>query len=131
MRVLGLAIGILMICLGAVGLFAPGVFVAGAEYMLTTNGLYLIATIRVLIGVVLLLGASASRLPKIMRVFGAIALISGISTPFIGVERAQAVFTWASGFGAAIIRVWVVVAMALGGIIIFAFAGRRRTSENG
>jgi hypothetical protein len=120
-----------MICLGAVGLFAPDVFVAGAEYMLTTSGLYVIATFRVIVGVMLLLVASASRLPKTMRVFGVVALISGLSTPFIGVERAHAVFNWASGFGTGLIRLWGVVALVLGGIIIFAFAGRRRTSENG
>ena len=121
MRILGLTIGLLMICVGVIGVVAPGYYVTGGEYMLTTNRLYIIAAIRITMGVVLLLAASASRLPTTIRVFGVIALVSGVSTPFIGVERARAVFSWASSFGSGVLRLWGVVALLIGVVISFAF----------
>lgn len=126
MKLLGLLIGALMICIGVVGVVAPGYFLASAEYTLTPKGLYIIAALRIVVGVVLLIAASASRLPKTMRVFGIIAVLAGLTTPLMGVARARAIFNWSSVYGPGIIRFWGVIALAVGGIITFAFASHRR-----
>jgi hypothetical protein len=126
MKILGLLIGALMICLGLIGLVAPGSFLAGAEYSLTPKGLYIIAALRIVVGFGLLIATSISRWPTTMRVFGVIAIIAGITTALMGVDRARAIFTWSSTHGTGIIRIWGVIALLVGCIIAFAFAGSRR-----
>ena len=87
MKVLGLLIGALMICIGVIAVFTPAYFLAGAEYTLTPKGLYTIAALRIIVGAVLLIAASASRLPTVIRVFGVIALVAGLMTTVMGVAR--------------------------------------------
>jgi hypothetical protein len=126
MKLLGLVIGLVIICVGVVGLVSPGSFLAGAEYTLTVKGLYIIAAFRIVVGVVLLIAASASRLPKTMRVFGVIAVLAGLTTPLMGVARARAILDWWTVYGTNVIRFWGVIAVAVGAIITFAFASHRR-----
>jgi hypothetical protein len=126
MKILALFIGAVMICIGVIGLAAPGRFVMGAEYSLTPRGLYIIAGLRIVVGIVLLIAASASRLPTTMRVFGAIAVVAGLTTPLVGLDRARAIFAWSSTYGTSVIRVWGVIALLAGAVIAFAFAGSRR-----
>jgi hypothetical protein len=126
MKILGLLIGALMICIGVIALVAPGSFLVGAEYSLTPKGLYIIAALRIVVGFVLLIAASTSRLPTTMRVFGVIAVVAGITTPLMGVDRARAIFTWSSTYGTGVIRIWGVIALLIGAVIAFAFAGSRR-----
>ena|SRR6185503_7998042 len=126
MKLLGFFVALSIICIGLVALIAPDRFLATAEYTVTPKGLYVIAALRVIFGLVLLGAASASRLPKTLRVFGLIALIAGLTTPLLGVERARGIFNWSSIHGTGLIRVWGVIALAVGGLIAYAFTGRRR-----
>lgn len=126
MKLLGFFVALSIICIGLVALIAPDRFLATAEYTVTPKGLYVIAALRVIFGLVLFGAASASRLPKTLRVFGLIALIAGLTTPLLGVERARGIFNWSSIHGTGLIRVWGVIALAVGGLIAYAFTGRRR-----
>jgi len=126
MKLLGLLVALSIICIGLMALVAPDRFLSAAEYTVTPKGLYVIAALRVIFGLVLLGASSASRLPKTLRVFGAVALIAGLTTPLLGVERARAIFNWSSIHGTGLIRVWGAIALAVGGLIAYAFAGRRR-----
>ena len=125
MKVLGLLVALSIICIGLLALVTPNRFLSVAEYTVTPKGLYTIAALRVVFGLVLLVAAAASRLPKTMRVFGAIALVAGLTTPLFGVEQARAVFNWSSGHGTGLIRVWGVIALVAGSLIAYAFTARR------
>jgi hypothetical protein len=64
MKFLGLVVAVFMICIGLLGMIVPYPFLTAAEYTITPKGLYLIAALRVVVGLILLAAASASRLPK-------------------------------------------------------------------
>ncbi len=126
MKLLGLLFALSMICIGLIALIAPYRFLSAAEYTVTSNGLYVVAALRVGVGLVLLAASSASRMPKTLRVFGIIALIAGLTTPLVGIERARAIFNWSSVHGPSVIRAWGVIALAVGGLIAYALSGKRR-----
>jgi hypothetical protein len=88
----------------------------------------MIATGRVAIGLLLLTVASASRAPKTLRVVGAFAVIAGISTPFLGVARVQAIMDWFSQEGSGFLRLLAILALTVGGLVAYACAPTRRAA---
>ena len=50
------------------------------------RGLYIAAGMRVIVGLVLVLTASATRYPTGLRVFGALVLLAGLGLPFIPID---------------------------------------------
>lgn len=127
MRVLALLVALLVIIIGIVGVVAPDRLIMAGRYVMTPVGLYAIAALRVGMGLVLILMAPTSRLPKTVRAIGAVVLVAGLATPLFGVERSRAVADWAAAQGPAFLRVIAGILFALGGFIAFAVgAGRRR-----
>lgn len=125
MRWLGLAIGAAVVMLGVFSLAAQDQFLSMMRSLVTTPfGIYAIAGGRVAIGLVFLLGAQDSRLPKLMRVLGIIVIIVGLSTPAFGVARAIAVLDWWATVGPALRSLESVFAMAAGSFVVYAFAAR-------
>jgi hypothetical protein len=98
-----------------------------AEHLATPQGLYVAATLRVAIGLVLLRVAPASRAPLALRVLGWLAVIAGLVTPFVGVERARDMIEWWLARDSAVVRVWAAVAAAFGGFLLYAVRAARRT----
>jgi len=121
MKILGLIVGALIIGLGIIGLVAPG-FVVSAQYSLAPQGLYIVAASRMLVGLVLLIAASSSRLPKTLRVFGVATLVVGLTTPLMGFEPSRAILNWSSTHGTAVIRIWGAIDLLIGVLTAFAFA---------
>ena len=128
-KTLASVIGLLIIAVGAVGIFAPSALLWIAQHPVTSVELYLIAVGRIAIGLLLLSVASASRAPKTLRVVGAIALIAGITTPFLGVARVQAIMDWFSQQGSGFLRVSAVLALTVGGLVAYACAPARRAAD--
>jgi uncharacterized membrane protein len=126
-RSIALFVGLLILALGAIGGVAPGVLLTFGQRLLTPVGLYMAGALRVLIGLVLLGASSASRMPRTLRVCGILAVAAGVVTPILGVERAHAIMTWSMAQGSVVVRLWAMLAAALGGVIIYAVGGRRTT----
>ena len=121
MRLLGLVIGAFVILWSAISFAAPELRLSLERSVMTPAGLYVIAALRIAIGLVLLLAAPASRAPRTLRVFGLIVLIAGLTTPWFGVARARAVLNcWASA-GPLLMRLDAGVGMALGGLLVYEF----------
>jgi len=128
MRWLASFFGLLMVMLGALGIVAPDALLGFAAYMLTENGLYFAAAIRIAFGVALIAVADGSRLPNTIRVLGALIVVAGVVTLFFGVERAQAMLDWWSAHGPASTRLLAALPVIFGLFIIYAVAPRRRSS---
>jgi hypothetical protein len=128
MRMLASIIGVLIVLIGVVGVFFPDALISAGQYFVTPTGIYIAATLRIGIGLVLILAASASRLPKTLRVVGAIILVAGLVTPLVGADRARATLDWWVMQGSAITRVLAGIGIAIGAFTIFAFTTRRRTA---
>lgn len=122
MKTLAFVIGLLIIAVGTVGVVAPSMLLWIAQHVVTTFELYLISVVRIAVGVLLLAVASASRAPKTLRVLGAITVIAGIITPFLGVARVQAIANWVALQGSGLLRLTAVVALAIGGLLAYTCA---------
>ena len=99
MRIAALLVALFAIVVGVVGIFMPDSLITIGRYVATPVGLYVIAAIRVAIGLVLMLVAPTSRVPRTLRVVGAIVVVAGLATPLFGVERTRAIFSYSFIFG--------------------------------
>ena len=108
-----------MALLGLTGVLAPDRFMTICQYSVTPIGIYVAAALRIGIGLVLAWVAPVSRAPKTLRIFGVIAVIAGVTTLFIGTERAQAILEWWDQ-GPSCMRLWAGLPLVLGGFIAYA-----------
>ncbi len=125
MKFLAVLIGVFVLVVGFVGVTAPSALLRAADYVTTPIGLYAAAAIRISIGIVLILVARNTRAPKLIRVFGGIAVAAGVITAFVGVDRARAILAWETAQGPTLIRLSAVLALVFGGLIVFAVTSRR------
>lgn len=126
MRIVALLVALFVIVAGVVGIITPDSLMTIGRYVVTPVGLYAIAALRVAIGIVLMLVAPTSRLPRTLRVVGAVVVVAGLGTPLFGVERSRAIMDWAFTQGTALIRVVAGLVLALGVFLAFAVATGRR-----
>ena len=126
MKLLGLLVALFIALIGLTGVFAPDRLMAIGQCSVTPSGIYVAAALRIGIGLVLALVAPVSRAPRTMRILGVIAVIAGVTTLFLGTERAQAILEWWSAQGPAFIRLGAGLALVLGGFIAYAVAPGRR-----
>jgi hypothetical protein len=130
-KTLAFVIGLLIVTVGAVGIIAPSSLVWIAEHSVTSGTFYVIATVRVAFGLILISVASVSRAPKTLRVLGYIILIAGITTALMGlvaIERAHAIIEWWLRQGSSVIRLTGIPVLALGGFVAYACAPARRAA---
>ena len=121
MRLLGLTIGTLVILISAIGLAVPDLRLTLEGSLLTPAGLYAIAVLRIVIGLVFVFAAPTSRAPRTLRVLGVIVIIAGLTTPWFGVDRARAVLTWLASAGPLLIRLDAAVGIAIGVFLVHVF----------
>ena len=122
MAAIVLVMGLFIAALGGLGMAAPERLLGVLQRARNPSGLYAIAGLRLILGVALLWVASASKAPDVMRVFGVIALIAGIATPLVGLERFGKLVDWWQGLGNTVIRIWAVAPIALGLYLVWAVA---------
>jgi len=127
-KTLAFVIGLLIGVVGAVGIIAPSGLVWVAEHSVTSGTFYVIATVRVAFGLVLISVASVSRAPKTLRVLGYLILIAGITTALMGLvamERADAIIEWWLRQESGVVRLTGIPLLALGGFVAYACAPAR------
>jgi hypothetical protein len=126
MRSLALFVASVIMVVGLVGIVTPDSLMAVGRHMATPAGLYVVAALRVGIGLVLIMVAPISRVPRTLRWVGAFVLVAGVATPFFGLERTQATLDWIATQGTVLIRLGASLALAIGACIAFAVATGRR-----
>ena len=114
--------GLLIIVMGALGVVSPPRLLALVARSQSQRGLYVIAAIRVVFGAAFLVAAAGSRAPAFLQILGVISLIAGVATPFFGVHRFQAIFSWWSLRPAVVLRLWCLVIVLLGAAVVWAVA---------
>jgi hypothetical protein len=128
---LAFVFGLFIVTVGGVGILAPSGLVWIAQHSVSSGAFYLIATVRVAFGLVLISVASASRAPKALRILGYVILIAGITTALMGllaIGRARDIIDWWLQLGSGVIRLTGVLVLALGGFIAYACAPSRRAA---
>jgi hypothetical protein len=116
MRTAVLLVALFVIVVGVVGLVAPDSLMAIARYVVTPVGLYVIAALRVAIGFLLVRVAPTTRVPKTLRVVGAVVIVAGLATPLFGIERTRAIMDWEAAQGTNFLRGVALLLVSIGGL---------------
>ena len=133
MKTLAFVVALVIMAVGALGILVPSGLVWIAEHSLTSGAFYVIATVRVAFGLVLISVASVSRVPKTLRVLGCLILVAGITTALTGllaIERARAIIEWWSQQGPGVVRLTGIPVLALGGFVAYACAPARPRAKH-
>ena len=130
MRLLGLAIGALVILASAISFAAPDLRLSLERAVMTPDGLDVIAALRIAIGLVFVLAAPTSRAPRALGALGLVVLIAGLATPWFGVDRAQAVLSWFTSAGPLLMRLDAVVGMAMGSFLVYVLRAPTRRAAS-
>jgi hypothetical protein len=115
-----------VIVAGVAGLVAPEQVMALQRDVLTPVGLLAIASVRIAIGVLLIMVAPGSRAPRVLRALGGFLLLAGLATPLFGVERSRAIVDWEATQSLALRRTVATLIAVFGVLLAFAVSGRRR-----
>ena len=126
MRIAALLLALFTIVVSMVGIVSPDSVMTLRRLYFTPGGLYAAGAVRVAMGLVLILAASSSRSPRILRALGALVCLQGLAANLLGLERARAILEW-EGMHTALLRAGAVVALVTNGFI--AFAVTKRPSE--
>jgi len=123
-RIAILLIALLVIIIGVAGLISPDTVMGlRREYVVNAYGMYVVAAVRMVLGVLLIRFAPASRWPKLLRALGALvclqALVQGVGATFIELDRARAILEW-EGSHPRLLRVGALIALAIGAFLAFA-----------
>jgi uncharacterized membrane protein len=126
MRLIALFVALLISLIGLTGVVSPETLADVGRHAVTPVGLYVVAAVRVGIGIILLLAAPVSRAPRTLRVVGIFAITAGLATPLVGVETSRRVLDWWLAQGFVCVRLLAGIAVALGGFLVYAVAPRRQ-----
>jgi len=125
MKTLAFGMGLAISAVGACGLLAPASLVWLGRQFDSPGAFYVLATIRVAFGLVLLAVAPRSRAPRALRVVGFVVVTLGIAAAIAGlaaVGEARRTIEWWSEQGALLVRLTCVLMLSLGSFIAYACA---------
>ena len=126
MKSLALVVGALIAIAGLILIVFPGIVPWLAVHPLTLLELFTSAIIRIAIGILFISVARTARIPWLLQLLGGIAIVAGIATVFIGVGRARAIAEWMSQQGVGAVRVFGLLPLVLGALVIYACGPVRR-----
>lgn len=115
-----LIIGVVIAVIGVVGVLVPASFRSLINAFRSRSMLYVAAVIRIAIGIVLILAAPECLFPLGIRVLGILAIVAGAVLPFLKQSVVDALFDWMAQMSSGVIRSWALVAVVLGGFLIYA-----------
>ncbi|MEX2197833.1 MAG: hypothetical protein WD886_03425, partial [Burkholderiales bacterium] len=127
-KLLATVMAALIAAIGVVGVAFPSVLLEFGQSMQTPSALLVAAVIRIIFGAVLVWVASASRMPRTLRVIGVLIIVGGVLTPLFGVERFQAILSWFSSQGPLLMRAWAITAVIFGVFVAYVVNSPRRTA---
>jgi hypothetical protein len=115
-----LIVGVVITLLGLLGASRPKPFKTLIGFFRSTGMFYFAATIRVALGIALLLAAPSCRFTIALYVLGVLTLFSGLLLPILGQVRFAALIGWWVGLSDGTIRASMFLAIALGAFLIVA-----------
>jgi len=126
MKLLAFAIAIIAIGFSLTGLVRPDFMARLVRYAFSPSGLYVVALVRVAIGLIFFLGARGSRAPRTMRVIGVMICVVSVALAFLTAEYGDALREWWAIHGSGFVPWGSGFAFCLGAFVAYATAPRRR-----
>jgi hypothetical protein len=120
--VLALAVALFVFVMGVWGVFAPGSIFAFIAGWSSRTGFWLAVLLRLCFGLALWFAAPDTRLPMLLRGLGALAIVMAAVLPLVGYDRFQRVITWWTNRSHLVMRLWSLVAVAIGGVVLWALS---------
>jgi hypothetical protein len=119
MNLLASLVGLVVLAEGLIGISVPGSLVAIARDVLTPTSLYGVAIANAMCGLVQVLAAPASRMPRTLRTAGFTAIALSVLLAGAGYDRVmQALSAWLS-LGSTNMRVVALLVSAAGGTLVY------------
>src|ERR1043166_6041241 len=94
MRATVRAVAVVAVGLGLIALAVPQWFIELGRSTLTPGGMFVIAAIRIVLGIVLFMAAPETRAPGAVRAIGGLVIVAGFLTPAFGADRSRLVLDW-------------------------------------
>jgi hypothetical protein len=131
LRIAALPAALLSILVGIVGIAAPdrGMMLRRL-YFATPALFYTAVAVRSAIGLGLIVAASSSRWPRMLRALGAVMCLQCLSATLLGLDHARAIMEWEGMQASALLRTGAAVAFASGCFIMFAISQPRKTNPS-
>jgi len=116
-----LLLGFSMCLFAAWGFYAPQKLMQAVRDMMNAkSGIVFAVFIRLLLGIALLIVAPVSRFPTTFLVLGWVTIVAAMVAMLMGRERLQRfVNWWIERFSPSSVRLWVLLAAAFGGFLIY------------
>lgn len=118
--IVGLVVGALSLW----GMVAPTKLIRLVQRVMEQrSGIYVAISMRLLLGVALIVCASVSRFPTTFMVLGWIAVIAAIGLALIGRAGMRRLVTWFDRFPPLFVRLWLVLGLVFGVFLVYGALG--------
>jgi uncharacterized protein YjeT (DUF2065 family) len=111
--------GIVFVCAGILYFLKPAIMKSIMEFFRAGNRIYLAGILRFILAIVFLLGARECDITWVIVVFAILFMVSGLLIFILGPKKTGAILDWYLRQPLLIFRILAVVAMLIGGIIVY------------
>lgn len=115
-------IGAAIAAIGLLGVVYPTRLMERIDRWQPAGRLWVGVAVRLVVGIVFVLAADGCRMPQLVRVVGVIAIVAAVVLALLGPARFETFVRWWLGLPAAFTRIWAAVAVAFGGLLLYAGA---------
>jgi len=122
MAVIVSILGVLVAAIGLMGIVQPRRIIDLVEYWRGPTRFRLAIVVRLVLGCVLLVVAPTCRLPIVVNLIGAIAIVAAVVIRIVGQKRLDSFIAWWLAHPPALIRLSVLFAVAFGVLLVYAGA---------
>ncbi len=119
MGIVVLIIGVIVSGIGLAVLVKPAKLKDLLYFLVEKDRFYVVAALRVVIGVLFLFAAGSTRSPIFVSVMGILFVLAGVLIPILGPARLRSLVSWWMKRGNWVLRAWALVAFAFGVILIW------------
>ncbi len=119
MGIVVLIIGVIVSGIGLAVLVKPAKLKDLLYFLVEKDRFYVVAALRVVIGVLFLFAAGSTRSPIFVSVMGILFVLAGVLIPILGPARLRSLVSWWMKRGNWVLRACALVAFAFGVILIW------------
>ena len=113
------AIGVMVGIVGVIGVVSPAIVSAALDGLkFSPPKMYGLAVARLVIGVVLILGASSTASTMLVQVIGAILILRAAAIPILGLDRIRSLIEWWQACSPLFMRILFLAGTAFGVFLV-------------